>query len=110
MSDFAFDPDEARVFMQVLTESSENARESVATLAASKNELHTTFAGNEKYFKYELNLFLYFFVFCKYINTFTYINVFILVYSLKNIEKISKALSDQNRLRILEYIGKKKET
>ena len=53
MSDFAFDPDEARVFMQVLTESSENARESVATLAASKNELHTTFAGNEKYVKYE---------------------------------------------------------
>lgn len=53
MSDFAFDPDEARVFMQVLTESSENARESVATLVASKNELHTTFAGNEKYVKYE---------------------------------------------------------
>lgn len=53
VSDFAFDRDEARVFMQVLAEATDQALESVATLATSVGEIRAAFAGNEKLVKYE---------------------------------------------------------
>jgi ArsR family transcriptional regulator len=42
------------------------------------------------------------------IDTFAFINVFILPLSIKQIEKISKALGDSNRLKILHYISANK--
>jgi ArsR family transcriptional regulator len=41
------------------------------------------------------------------IDTFAFVNVFIVAVNIKQIEKISKALGDSNRLKILHYISNK---